>query len=851
MNEPRASSGQLPQAIEDEVLAILEGDEVARDEALRALLLAHSQHSHTIREWLRAAGVPVPPGQGGDIDSDTALPLLLGPYLLQECLGRGGFGTVFRGEQQEPIRRPVAVKIMNPGMDSRDLLARFAAEREALNRMDHPGIARLLDAGATPKGRPYFVMELVAGPTLLTHCRQRRLPVRARVELFLLVLDAMQHAHQKAMLHRDLSSNNVLVADPDGAAQPKIIDFGIAKSLDDPLLQGGALTMRGTLLGTPEFMSPEQAAGSVEDIDTRADVYSLGAQLYELLSDQLPIPGVVLRSQGLAGMAEVVRTYQPALPSEAGPRERRGELRGDLDSIVAKAIAKVREDRYGSVGEFAADLRRHLAYEPVAVSKPSSWYRMRRFVRRHRGESLALGVAAVGLLAAFVLMASSLRMAHAAKEDAQRLQQQADAQRDAGRQLFASEERLAAAIAAEAALPPPWPEYADDYDRWLREHALPLGRERDTLRERFDALAPHGAAATTTDVVTMRYFDSARARLDKAFVAFHAEGGPLREVQRRQKLLADVIAPAMAAHAADWHAAIAAIEHCDGTTVSRDYRGLRVPALPGLVPLGPDPTTKLYEFVDLASHAPGYPLPVRDATGVLRTDAGSGIVFVLLPAGRLDEGAYKNRPGVDGNDELAAEDELHGGSVQLDAFLIARTELTQAQWNRLAGRVTLGDDPLLPVTDLEWSRASAVLDRFGMQLPTEAQWEYACSAHGRWPWSTGAAIEDVVKAGWFTHGLQPVGLLAPNAFGLYDMHGNAAEWCEDEKLPYDDSTTRHGDGLRERKVPRHGEELRVVRGGAWHQGPQFARATARDARSPASRDATIGVRPVRPLRTTR
>ena len=380
MNEPRAS-GDLPQPIEDAVLAILEGEESHREDGLRALLHEHPGHARTIRHWLTAAGVAVPTtvvsaahgiASSGDIDNDTPLPQVLGPYVLLERLGRGGFGTVFRGEQQEPIRRPVAVKILNPGMDSRDLLARFSAEREALNRMDHPGIARLLDAGTTPKGRPFFVMELVAGPTLLGHCRKRHLPLRARIALFLLVLDAMQHAHQKAMLHRDLSSNNVLVADPDGTPQPKIIDFGIAKSLDDPLLHGGAMTLRGTLMGTPEFMSPEQAAGRVDDIDTRTDVYALGVQLYELLTDQLPIPGVTLRSQGLAGMAEIVRSHQPALPSDAAPRERRHELRGDLDSIVMKAIAKAREERYGSVGEFAADLRRHLADEPVPVAMPST-----------------------------------------------------------------------------------------------------------------------------------------------------------------------------------------------------------------------------------------------------------------------------------------------------------------------------------------------------------------------------------------------------------------------------------------------------------------------------------------------
>jgi len=283
---------------------------------------------------------------------------------------------------------------------------------------------------------------------------------------------------------------------------------------------------------------------------------------------------------------------------------------------------------------------------------------------------------------------------------------------------------------------------------------------------------------------------------------------------------------------------------------SRDYRGLRVPTLPGLVPLGADPRTGLHEFLDLATHAAGYPLPTRDAAGALAGDAGTGVVFVLLPAGRLDQGAHRNRPGVDRNDDLASDDELAGASIALDAFLIARHELTGAQWSRLTGQSRRGDEPRLPCTDIDWHDAVATLHRFGMQLPTEAQWEYACRANARTPWSTGADAAGVGASGWFERGLQPVGLLRPNAFGLHDVHGNAAEWCADEKLPYEDSTVRRGDGLRQRRLASGTptDEWRVVRGGAWHQGPVRARTTARDGRPPATRDAAIGIRPARTIR---
>ncbi len=859
MHEQRPNTGDLPEAIEDAVLGILEGDDATREHALRRLLLAHPEHTGTIRHWLVSAGVAVPftvgsgsasSGGHSDIDSDTDLPQPLGPYLLLEQLGRGGFGTVFRAEQQEPIRRPVAVKILNAGMDSRDVLARFAAEREALNRMDHPGIARLLDAGTTPKGRPFFVMELVAGPTLLAHCRKKRLPLRARIQLFLSVLDAMQHAHQKAMLHRDLSSNNVLVADPEGTPQPKVIDFGIAKSLDSPLLHGGAMTLRGTLMGTPEFMSPEQAAGNVEDLDTRSDVYALGVQIYELLSDQLPIPSVTLRSRGVAGIADVVQNHMPSRPSDAAPRERRSQLRGDLDGIVLKAIAKAREERYGSVGELAADLRRYLTDQPVQVVTPSTWYRLRKFVRRNRPQSIAIAIAAVGLCIAFVTMWSSVRMAHASAEESKRLQQVSAEKADAGFLLLANEERLAAAISAEQALPPPWPEHAAAYAQWLQMHGLPLERERDKLRQRLSSLMARGNADDDrpSDLAAL-HLANALQRLDVQLATFHSELGPLRRVQRRQQLLTTVIAPAKAQHAEAWQLAIASVQRSDGTSACRDYRGLRIPVMAGLVPLGAERATGLWHFLDLASHAVGYPLPTRDpATGSLLTGAGTGIVFTLLPSGRLEQGARRNRPGVDRNDELANDDELAGSSVALDAFLVACTELTQAQWSRLTGAMPLNEDPLLPATGIDWHEGRYVLTRFGMNLPTEAQWELACRARGRWPWSSGPDLAAVAECGWFKSGTQPVGLLAANAFGLFDLHGNVAEWCEDEKLSYADSTPRRGDGLRQRTIARQGDELRVVRGGAWHQGPEFARTTARDGKSPSSRDTTVGLRPVRRLR---
>jgi serine/threonine protein kinase len=856
MSQYGAPADDLPEALEDAVLAVIDGDEAQRADGLRALLLAHPRHEGAIRRWLALAGVDVPAtaagpagpkphttgGSGTEFDASTPLPAALGPYLLVERLGRGGFGTVFRAEQQEPIRRTVAVKVLNPGMDSREILARFAAEREALNRMDHPGIARLLDAGSTPRGRPYFVMELVAGPTLLAFCRKRSVPLRRRIELFLRVLDAMQHAHQKGMLHRDLSSNNVLLAEADGAPQPKVIDFGIAKSLADPLQAGGALTLRGTMMGTPEYMSPEQADGRFEDVDTRADVYALGVQLYELLTDQLPIPSVALRARGVAGIADVVRTYQPALASAAAPRDRRRTLRGDLDGILAKALAKAKEERYGAVGEFAADLRRHLADEPVDIAQPSAWTRMRKFVRRHRAASALGAIAAACLMAAIGALVFALDSARRAATEAENLRAQSQARADAGFLLLANAETLSRASDEAAALPPPWPEHRAQYATWLAQRSEPLRRARTVLQARIEA----DVARADADDDARRYLRHALDRLDRDFAAFFGADGPHERVARALQRIDGHLAPMLAQHAARWPTTVAAIAASDGAAASRAYRGLRLPPLGGLVPLGADPTTGLHEFLDLATHEPGYALPRRDADGRIRCEAGAGLVLALVPAGRLEQGARRNEPGVDGNDELAQDDELRGGDVALAPFLIARTELTQAQWQRLVGAALRTADPQRPATNLDHATVRAMLQRHGMDLPTEAQWEYACRAGRRERWSSGPLRELAAGVGWFGPALQPVGLLPPNDFGLCDLHGNAAEWCRDVHAPYEAAPARRGDGLREPKVTA-AEMQFAVRGGAWHEGPDRARCTARDKRPPGTRDAALGVRPVRLL----
>ena len=327
----------------------------------------------------------------------------LGPYLLRDVIGEGGFGTVFRAEQSQPVQRLVALKILKLGMDTRQVVARFEAERQALALMDHPAIAKVYDAGATETGRPYFVMELVEGESLTEYCDARRLETHERLQLFGDVCLAVQHAHQKGVLHRDLKPSNVLVTEVDGIPLPKVIDFGIAKAIERPLTDSTLATEAFQVMGTPEYMSPEQAAG--RDVDTRADVYALGVMLYELLTGTRPF---AKDGGGLDQLGELLRQIHEVTPpkpstrvSELGKADGGQDsetrvllrsLRGDLDWIVMKALEKDRERRYASASELADDIARHLENEPVLASPPSATYRLRKFVRRNR---MAVGSAAV------------------------------------------------------------------------------------------------------------------------------------------------------------------------------------------------------------------------------------------------------------------------------------------------------------------------------------------------------------------------------------------------------------------------------------------------------------------------
>ena len=347
---------------------------------------------------------------------------VIGRYKLLEKIGEGGMAVVYMAEQQEPIRRKVALKIIKLGMDTRQVIARFEAERQALAMMDHPSIAKVLDAGATETGRPYFVMELVQGVSITEYCDKNSLSTKDRLALFLQVCCAVQHAHQKGIIHRDLKPSNVMVTHHDGKPVPKVIDFGIAKATNQKLTEKTLFTRYAHIIGTPAYMSPEQAELSDLDIDTRSDIYSLGVLLYELLTGTTPFSEEELRKAGYVEMQRVIREQEPIKPSTklstlgdtltdvakhrgCTPELLRKAVRGDLDWIVMKTLEKDRLSRYKAAEGLGLDIQRHLEHRPVLAHAPGTGYRLHKFLRRHRAQVVA-GLAFAVLIAVVVVVLS-------------------------------------------------------------------------------------------------------------------------------------------------------------------------------------------------------------------------------------------------------------------------------------------------------------------------------------------------------------------------------------------------------------------------------------------------------------
>ena len=399
---------ELQRRVEELHSAALQLDAAKRDAFLRQACGGDVELRRAVESLPEAPALPTV-ALDTAVAGDRPLPgQTLGPYRLLQPIGSGGMGEVWLAEQKQPVRRRVALKLIKTGMDTREVVARFESERQALALMDHPNIAKVFDAGATPQGRPYFAMEYVTGIPITQYCDKHKMALRERLELFVHVCDGVQHAHQKAIIHRDLKPSNILVSEVDGKPQPRIIDFGLAKATSQQVTAETMFTRAGAIVGTPTYMSPEQAGSTGVDVDTRTDVYSLGVMLYELLVGALPLelhklalPEILrrLREEEAPRPSTKLRTLgeQSSSASEnrgADPPALARQLRGDLDAIALKALEKDRARRYATPSDLAADIGRYLRHEPVMARAAGAGYRAGKYFRRHR---IAVAVAA-GLL---------------------------------------------------------------------------------------------------------------------------------------------------------------------------------------------------------------------------------------------------------------------------------------------------------------------------------------------------------------------------------------------------------------------------------------------------------------------
>ncbi len=834
---------ELPEELEAAVYeAILDerpvGPGTSEPPALVALRAQHPEHEAAILRLAARVGAGAR-ATGFDFGAPAPppVPARIGPFTLGDELGRGGFGVVYRAEQDPPLSRTVALKVLAPGLDAAGVHARFELERQLLARLTHPHIAEIHDAGTTAEGRPWFAMELIDGPPITTWCAEHSPDGDAILELFLDACDAVQHAHQRGVIHRDLKPSNVLVATVGGRPMAKVIDFGVAKALDQPLLGAPEeTTLAGAIIGTPEYMSPEQGLG--EPADVRSDVYSLGALLYRLLTDETPRDLTTLRERGFEAFRRELTDSDPERPSrraETSAPQRASRIRGDLDWICLKALHREPDSRYASVAEFATDLRLHLEGRPITARPPSFGYLLATTWRRHKAR-LVLAGAGVALLAAASIVSTLSWLEARRQEDL--ANQRATQLDDAYSELQRTTDPLLArerAEFAERTLWPALPARLPAFDAWLED----VGPLADRL------------ATTAPD-------EPARADLDHQIEAVAARRDTARAIGAQADAAADA-----------WQAAQQAVAS------DPRFAGFVLETVPGLVPLGPDPGSGLQEFAHLLSGQP----PERDAEGRLRTEEDSSIVLVLVPGGTTRIGAQAEDPDAPHHDPDSGDLERPVHEVRLDPFLIAKCEVTQAQWLRLDGarnpsrwhdRIKMGgiEQSLLhPVEQVSWRDATRILERHDLALPTEVAWEHAARAGTDAPWldartigelagrdnladrsygqrsPAGTSYETELDDGYTVH--SPVGSFAPNRFGLHDLLGNVYEWTSGRMFEYDVPASP-GRGERSAEKIRSSEhDHRVFRGGAYSATALIGRVSRRSSAPEDARSATIGVRPVR------
>ncbi|MCG3123925.1 MAG: Serine/threonine-protein kinase PknD [Phycisphaerales bacterium] len=473
----------------------------------------------------------------------------IGPYRLLQLIGEGGFGSVFMAQQEQPVQRLVALKIIKLGMDTRQVVARFEQERQALAVMDHPNIARVFDAGATQSGRPFFVMELVKGDPIVDFCDKDNLSVQERLDLFAQVCSAIQHAHTKGIIHRDIKPSNVLVSTQDGKPSPKVIDFGIAKATVARLTEKTVFTEQRQLIGTPEYMSPEQAEGSL-DIDTRTDVYSLGVLLYELLTGTTPFSVNDLRSAAYGEIQRIIREVDPPAPStrlsrstatiatiasrrRTEPRRLNSLIRGELDWIVMKAMSKDRSRRYETASSLGADIRRFLSGEAVIAAPPSAVYRLRTFARRHKGGVTSAAMVAAALVVGVAAFAWQAKVARGQRDRAVEAEARAKLRADELQKVSDFQSEMLAQIDAEAAGIRLITDLRKRYEEQLAAAGVPEDQRAEQVLAFTDELGRVNATDAALELINSTLLKPSLAAIDRQFA-----DQPMIDVKLRAALAA-------------------------------------------------------------------------------------------------------------------------------------------------------------------------------------------------------------------------------------------------------------------------------------------------------------------------
>lgn len=860
----------------------------------------------------------------------------VGNYTIRGVLGIGGMGEVFLASRTDEFEQRVAIKIIKKNLATESVLQRFRTERRALARLEHKNIARLIDGGTTDEGLPYFVMEYVDGDPLHRFCADRRLGVEARLELFLQICDAVAHAHQNLVIHRDIKPGNILV---DRAGSPRLLDFGIATVLDPD--RRATQDEREARMMTPDYASPEQIKGL--QIGTATDVYSLGVVLYELLSGHHPYRAsstdatslyrAVLETEPDRPSTAVDRTEE--LETEDGTRELitpetvgrerseppgslRKHLAGDLDQIVMKTLHKDPAQRYGTVEALRRDIRRYLTGHTVAARGNAPAYRLAKFLGRHRASVAIAGLLLVSLLAMLGLYVADLR------EDKALLSEL---------QMLADSERYRDLTERMATLWPVHPERADDMQAWLDEAdellarlpvheaslarlrtqgtPLPHPKERELAELRatlelcereLDQFADaetederqHHTEALNWRETTAKAIAQLETELERephyefdetSTTWWHEDLTQLVAGLRRfgddephgetrlniaQRHAAALAMGALStAETEGWNRAIEAIGDVSQCPA---YGGLELASQPGLIPLGQDSESGLWEFWHTASGEK----PERGDDGQWVIAEGTGAVFVLLPGGETLIGAQSEDEDAPHFDPQAEANEAPLYGVDLAPFLMSKYELTKSQLREITGEGRGYYPPGLvadgkevdwshPAENISWNDCFELCMRMNWILPTEAQWEYAARAGTDTPWWTGRERDTLIGAvnladrsatrggatwaamkdwpelddGYPVHA--PVTHYRPNAFGLHSVAGNVWEWCRDHyrRNPVLGAEERTEEG----DVPRVRGQGRVVRGGGFNFIAAAARSANRGPGDPDTRVQAVGFRP--------